>query len=520
MKILKKTLCVLLCLILCMSFAIPAMATGDKSQGAAVSVSKDETNEKIISFINPNGRVLSVAKYGNVRVYPANSIEGIVNSVDLGIDIVTCSVQLTKDNQLVLLSSNDLSKQCCGKDGTTVAGKASDYTLKDLQKNFYLKEKFGGSDAAPTEYGVASLVDAIAAVDGKAMLMINNGFKYADEINSLALAKDATNSIILRGAKSADAISAFTTKNGTSACYVAASYNDDNQKGASKTFVSDALEAGAFVVELGAEKSISTIFKDSTLGKFNGKGRAFISTTRENLCGGREDRQAAWSDLIQRGYSIIETDYPRELANYLKEIETYRTELTELIANAESIDKDKYTKDTIEVLEKSLEEAMSVSSKGCIALDEIDTARYHIQESLDGLELKTGDEKHTLPTWLIIIIIFASLVLLAVAYIFGMRAINKARKNKRKLERFKKTFKSEIPVENDETLTTNIAEDEESNMGLTEDDLAIEDETLPAEPTILEFEVPVSEDTILEVEETQTSVEEVVEIELPEENKE
>lgn len=476
MNLVKKTLCILLCLLFCVSFAIPVFAAKDS----------DETNEKINSFINPNGRVLSVAKYGNVRVYPANSLEGIVNSIDLGIDIVTCSVQLTKDNQFVLLCSNDLSKQCCSKgEGTAVAGKASDYTLQDLQSSFCLKSGYGGTDAQPTEYGVASLLDAIAAVDGKAMLMINNGFKYADEINKIALEKNATDSIILRGAKNINSIKDFTSKNGTSACFVAASFNDDKDKGASKNFVSDALQAGAFVVELGGEKSLSTIFKDSTLSKFGSSGRAFISTTKESLCGGREDRQAAWSDLIERGYSIIETDYPRELANYLKEIETYRTELTALISDAQSIEKNHYTKDSVEVLESALKEAIDVSSKGCIALDEIDTARYHIQESLDGLVLKTGDEKNTLPAWAVILIILGAIILLVAGYVFGKKAYYNAKNKKRNFEKFKKTFKSEVPVKNDETLQTNIAEDEESNRGLTEEDIVIEPEVedTPVEET-------------------------------------
>lgn len=332
---------------------------------------------------------------------------------------------------------------------------------------------------------MASLLDAIAAVDGKAMLMINNGFKYADEINKIALEKNATDSIILRGAKNINSIKDFTSKNGTSACFVAASFNDDKDKGASKNFVSDALQAGAFVVELGGEKSLSTIFKDSTLSKFGSSGRAFISTTKESLCGGREDRQAAWSDLIERGYSIIETDYPRELANYLKEIETYRTELTALISDAQSIEKNHYTKDSVEVLESALKEAIDVSSKGCIALDEIDTARYHIQESLDGLVLKTGDEKNTLPAWAVILIILGAIILLVAGYVFGKKAYYNAKNKKRNFEKFKKTFKSEVPVENDETLQTNIAEDEESNRGLTEEDIVIEPEVedTPVEET-------------------------------------
>jgi len=466
MKSLKKILCILLCFLFIGSFAVPAFAAGDKGKAS---------NEKVISFQNPNGRVISVAKYGNVRQFPANSVEGIVNCIDLGIDIITVSVQKTKDGQFVLLSTNDLSKVCCGKEGVAVAGKASDCTLEDLQNTYFLKSGYGGSTAEPTEYKVASLLDAIAAADGKAMIMINNGWKYAEEINKLAAEKECADMLILRGAKNVDEISAFTAKYGNSACRVAASFNSDKDDGSAKTYVTDALNAGAFMVELGGRKSGSSVFKYPVLDKFAGVGRAFVSTTKEDLCGGREDRQAAWSDLIERGFSVIETDYPRELANYLNEIETYRTELTSLITRAQGIERALYTEASVKTLDASLEEAIAVTSKGCIALDEIDTARYHIQESLDGLVIATGNEKTTLPTWLIVLLVAAGVIFVVASVLLTLRYLNKARTKKRRFERFKRTFKSEIPTENDESLKTNIAEDLESNRGLTEEDLAVDE---------------------------------------------
>lgn len=453
----KKFVCLLLCTAVFFSLSVPAFAAGKEEK---------TSNEKVISFANPNGRVMSVAKYGNVRQFPANSVEGIVNSIDLGIDIISVSVRVTKDGQFALLTSSDLSKVCCGEEGVAVAGKAEDYTLEDLQNTFYLKSGYGGTDAEATTYRVASLLDAIAAADGKALLMINNGWKYAEEINDLAREKDCADMIILRGASDIEEISAFTTKYGTSACYVCASYNADKSDGSAKNYAEQALAAGACMVELGGAKSGAAVFKHPVLDKFKNTGRAFVSTTKEELCGGREDRQAAWSELIERGYSVIETDYPRELANYLKEIETFRTELTELIAKANNLEKERYTRDSVKALEEALEEATAVTAKGSIGLDEIDTARYHLQESLDNLVIATGDEKFTLPTWAVVLIIIG-----AVLFVFGggfllSRALKRAHKKKVRFERFKKTFKSEIPVENDETLTTNIQEDPESRMGI------------------------------------------------------
>ncbi|MBO4445319.1 MAG: hypothetical protein J5782_00025 [Clostridia bacterium] len=498
MNILKKILCILLCILFMISLSVPAFAANNDEK---------ETNEKVISFSKPNGRVMSVAKYGNVRQFPANSLEGIVNSIDLGIDIITVSVRVTKDDQFVLLTSSDLSKVCCGNEGVAVAGRAEEYTLEDLQNTFFLKSGYGGSDAEATTYKIASLLDAIAAADGKALLMINNGWKYAEEINKLAQEKDCADMIILRGATSVDEISAFKTKYGTSSCLVAASYNADTSDGSAKSFVEQALAAGAYMVELGGKKPGANVFKQSVLENFKNTGRAFVSTTDESLCGGREDRQAAWSDLIERGFSVIETDYPRELANYLKEIETYRTELTTLITKAQGIEKERYTKASVKALDEALEEAMAVTAKGNAALDEIDTARYHIQESLDGLVIATGDEKTVLPTWLVVVIIAAAILLVAGGGFFLSRALKKAHKKKIRFERFKKTFKSEIPVENDESLKTNIAEDPESLMGI---DFEPEPDHEPEEAVPEVTEEPAVEE-IPEEETTETAVAEETE---------
>lgn len=468
MKTFRKMLCLVLSLIFILSIlstAIVAFAVGEEETQPA---------EITTSFLNPNGRVLSVAKYGNKRLYPANSLEGINNCIEMGVDAVTVSVQETKDKQLVLLSGADLSKLCVSKaDGkTSVAGKVSNCTLEDIQKNYCLKADNGGEEGVATTYGVASLADAIKASKGKILLIVNNGWKYADEINAVAKELEVCDAVILRGAKDTDKISKYITKYGTEACRVIACFDVDNDKGNAKDYIGKALDAGAYIVELKAESGIASIFNASPLGKFESKGRAMISTTKSNLCGDREDRQASWEELIDLGYSMIETDYPRELASYLKQIETYRTELTTLIATAQNIDSSIYTKDSTKVLNDALEEAIAVSSEGCKSLNDLDTARYHIQEALDDLELSDGNDKAHLSTWTWLLIIVGGLLVLAILGLLITKKINKKRREKRRFERFKKTFKSEIPTENDETLTTNIAEDEESNRGLTEEELA------------------------------------------------
>lgn len=446
MKALKKSLAVILSLFLCFSFIIPAYAEEEVKKEKSGENSKIAVIDEIVtSYNNPNGRILCAAKYGNPRLYPADSLEGIQSCIDMGVDIVTVSVQETKDKKLVLLESSSLKNMCVNKsDNTSTSGNVKDYTLEELQEKFFLRSGYGGSNSKPTKYTVASLEDAITTCKDSMMLMINNGWKYSDEINHLARSLGACDIIIIRNVPSPEDAAEFIDKVGLPTCHLSTIYNN-NTDGSPKKFVSNTLETGAKMVELASEKSYSSIFNNSVLSRFKNAGRAFISTTEPNLCGGRDDLIVGWTDLIERGYSVIETDYPNELVTYIKEIESYRAELTSLITQAQGLNSSKFTKETAEVLDNALKEAEEISSVGCISLTQIDKAHYDIQEAIDALQIKTGTEKSGLPAWAIVLIVIACILVAAIIAIFVLRFINKKKAEKRRLAN---RFKNEAPEEN------------------------------------------------------------------------
>lgn len=461
MTFLKRISALLICIILMLSLipAVFAAKPAQESKKAEAPAPKIEPIDEIISsYNNPNGRVLCVASLGNPRLYPENSIEGINSAIAMGADIVTVCVQKTKDNKLVLMSDASLKRMCVNKDdGTTVTGNVSDYTLTELQSKFFLKDGKGGQTAETTKCSVASLEEAIGACKSKVMLMINNGWQYAENINALARTHEACDSIIIRGVKSTEAIKNFISKVGVPVCHISAIHTQDSDVSA-KSFVAEALTAGANPVELRSAKKNAAIFKSSVLARFDGTGRAFISTTTQDYCGGRDDLLVEWTDLIERGYSIIETDYPKELVLYIKQIESYRTELTSLIMQAQGLNTSRYTDETSKDLKEKLAEAEKISAMGRVSLNQIDKARYDIQESLDSLTIKTGTEKTGLPTWAIVLIVIGAIIGLLVLTILGLRIMNKTKSKKRKMAKFKNKFKNESPEAN-EHITTSLADE-------------------------------------------------------------
>ncbi|MDD6807192.1 MAG: glycerophosphodiester phosphodiesterase family protein [Oscillospiraceae bacterium] len=495
MKNLKSLIAILLTGIFLISLNLSVYAINEND---TQSVKTSNPIEEIItSYANPNGRILSVANLGNPRLYPENSLEGIKSCIEIGVDIVSVTVQMTKDGQFVLLSSSSLSNMCVNKeDGSVAIGKTTDYTLKELQEKFLLREGHGGKDSAATKYTICSLSEAITTCKNNMMIMINNGWSFAEEINALARSMDACSIIIIRNVPTATDAANFINKAGVPICHVSTHFTKDSEDSA-KTFVSASLENGAKIVELEADKSRSTIFNQSVLDKFETSGRAFVSTTTPSRCGGRDDIPADWAELIEKGYSIIETDYPRDLVNYIRQIESCRTELTSLIMQAQGLNTSKYTKETAKDLASTLKDAESISATGCVSLTQIEIAKYNIQESLDSLNVKTGNEKTTLPVWAIILIVVGVIILIVILVIFGLRFFNKAKAKKRKMSKFKDNFKNKAPKAND-NLTSITGEDistDDFEEEFEDDDISstVDDESVLENNDSLETDEPVKE---------------------------
>lgn len=479
MKLTSKLLSLLVALVMAMSLCVPAFAApeevSDESVARATSSSDTKGDEEdgeeeeertvdeiITSYNNHNGRVLCAARAGYPRLYPEDSLTGLRYCVDNGVDIISVTVQETKDKGLVLLEDATLDRMLVDRaTGESAKGKVSGYTLEEIQNNFYLRDGHGGKSRKATKESVPGLHDALELTRNSVMLYITNGFQYADTINDVAKGLNACDVVILGGATSADDIKIFVDHTGTPICHITSNFVDGTTEGAPRNFIKETLDAGADAVNLASGNDYSAIFKSSTMKRFEEAGRAMISATTFATSGEHVDRIEGWQELIEDGYSIIETDYPKELATYIKDIESYRTELSSLITQAQTLNTDKYSKETGKVLDKALATAEEASSKGALSLRAADEARYNLQESIDALEVGTEvDQAHT-PIWQIILIVLIVLLALAGIVVVALRIFNRKKKDIRKQRKVRKKYKAmseknlaEAETEIDETTPT------------------------------------------------------------------
>lgn len=404
-----------------------ASAANEKASSEQSSTQEEKNKERyseiISSFNNPNGRLMSVAHKGNWRNYPENSLEGIQSCIDIGVDIVEVDIQKTKDSQFVLMSDSDLSRMCVDKDGHTIKSKVSDKNIKDIQE-YYLRDSRGGVNSKETKYKVPSLEDAIKLCKGNIMIMIDNAWKYGDEIQSIVKRLDAEDLVILRKAGTPEEISKYIQKNELPISHICG-YYEGVMASPAKKYVKETLTAGSKIIELSSKNGYSSLFKKSVLKKFEGNGRAFISTVDTQTCGDREDMEKDWDDLVDRGYSVIETDFPQELVSHIKDIEADKAKLSSLITQAQGLNTTNYSKDSGKGLKKSLSTAEDLSSDGSISLYTIDEARYKLQKSIDNMAPRTEKDKDGLSTGAIV-----ALIVLAIVLLIGVLYVLRRSKNK------------------------------------------------------------------------------------------
>ena len=521
----QKLLAVLVALVMAVSLSVPAFAAPEDETAEAattttrVTTSKDTSDEAIArataeggedeeedetrtvdeiitSYNNNNGRVLSAAKAGYPRLYPEDSLTGLRYCVENGVDIISVTVQQTKDKGLVLLEDATIDRMLVDRStGESGKGKVSSYTLEELQNNFYLRDGHGGSKKA-TKETVPGLHDALELTRNSVMLYITNGFQYAETINDVAKGLNACDVVILGGATSADDIKIFVDHTGTPICHITSNFVDGTTEGAPRNFIKDTLDAGADAVNLATDKDYSAIFKSSTTKRFEDAGRGMVSATTFATSGEHVDRIEGWQELIEAGYSIIETDYPKELSVYIKDIEAYRTELSSLITQAQTLNTDKFSKETAKTLKKTLADAETMSSKGAVSLRQMDETRYNLQESIDALELgEEVDQVHT-PIWQILLIIAIVLLAIAGIVLVVLRVFNKHKKEFRKQRKVRRKYKAmseknlaEAETVIDETTPT-ISQDTaglniyESFTGETLERPVPEEPVVPVEPEV------------------------------------
>ncbi len=167
------------------TYSIEAIRDWLFSQRKAISLSyklKDKDNKD----------VLLAADMGDWHGTVENSLRSIEKAVEKDAAIVPIDLQLTKDDELVLMKDDSLNRVMY-VEGRPVYVK--DLTLKELRRYAYRKS---GSDPY-TDKVVPTLSDAIAFAQSKILLLIKNSSANIDKIAEVVHSLGAEKMVILGG---------------------------------------------------------------------------------------------------------------------------------------------------------------------------------------------------------------------------------------------------------------------------------------------------------------------------------
>ena len=123
-------------------------------------------------------RPISVAHRGTSIAYPENTLEAYRNAIELGVEMIECDVNITRDGKLVMMHDSTLDRT------TTGTGRVSASTWEEIQRldaGGKFKPEFAGVRVPSTEetlllYKEAGILSCIEVKGGN-----------ADESNRIAL---------------------------------------------------------------------------------------------------------------------------------------------------------------------------------------------------------------------------------------------------------------------------------------------------------------------------------------------
>lgn len=268
--------------------------------------------EKVRRNLYENPRyVVVVAHRGDWRNSPENSLQAFQNCIDMGVDMVEIDVRRTSDGVLVVMHDNTLDRCSNGK------GKISDHTYAELQK-LNLKSQHG----VLTRHKIPTLEETLLLCKDKILINVDKGYDYFQQLFELMEKTGTTQQVIIKSGKLPEQVleeNADVIKN---TIYMPIISLDGKNAAAQ---VDANLKLNPVAIECCFKKYSPQV--ESLLQRIREAGvKVWINSLWPSLCDGHDDDRAvelkepdeSWGWILDRGATLIQTDRPKELIQYLK----------------------------------------------------------------------------------------------------------------------------------------------------------------------------------------------------------
>lgn len=262
--------------------------------------------------------VTVVAHRGDWRGAPENSLQAFQNCIDMGVDMIEIDIHKTKDGVLVLMHDETLNRTSNGK------GKISDHTYAEIQQ-LGLRSQH---DAWITRHKIPTLEDVLNLCKGKILINIDKGYDYFQDVLSLTEKTGTTNQIIIKSSKVPEQVMRENADVLSKAIYMPIVHLD--AKNATE-LVENNLKLKPVAIECCIGKYNEQV--ETLLQQIRAAGvKVWINSLWPSLCDHHDDDRAvemkdpdgSWGWILQRGATLIQTDRPAELIQYLRQHKAHK----------------------------------------------------------------------------------------------------------------------------------------------------------------------------------------------------
>ncbi|MGI5522712.1 glycerophosphodiester phosphodiesterase family protein [Micromonospora sp. CA-259024] len=179
--------------------ATGASVEGDRPKPPAQTI--EQVRRQYLDH-RPEVPVMVVAHRGYWRGAPENSVPAIDLAIRNGAQVVEIDVQRTSDGQLVVMHDTSVNRTTNG------TGQISGMTLAQI-KALRLRAGLGGGQAPMTDEQVPTLAEALAVVKGRALVNLDKGWPFRDQMYDLLVATGTLGHAIFKSSAPVAEVEAF-----------------------------------------------------------------------------------------------------------------------------------------------------------------------------------------------------------------------------------------------------------------------------------------------------------------------
>ena len=276
--------------------------------------------EKILAEINdPNSKyVVVISHRGDWRNYPENSIPAIESIIRMGVDMMELDVKMTKDSVLVLMHDQTINRMTNGK------GLVSDFTYDSLM-TFKMRR---AHNVTTDSLRVPTLREALLCCKDRILVNVDHAYPYYKEIVELTEELGVTGQVLMKGKSNIDKVNEDMSKHENNLLYMPII---DINKPKGQALFAEYVERGVapMAFEVCWQKPGEEM--DNCVAEIHKMGsKLWVNTFWPSVCGGfGNDDDAAlevadpaevYGQYIEMGATMIQTDRPELLLNYLRSI--------------------------------------------------------------------------------------------------------------------------------------------------------------------------------------------------------